>query len=96
MVLVDTVDVVAVPPGTVPLVPGEPLPDALPVALVSLLIGGPPPVSVAVVPDVELGVLWIVSVDPSVDSAGLRLHAATINRRAVMTNVFLMTSWCAM
>jgi len=41
----------------VPLVPVEPLPDALPVELVSVFTGAPPPVSVAVVPDVDVGVL---------------------------------------
>ena len=61
MPVVDVADVVVlivvVPPGIVPLVPVDPLPAAFPVALVSLLTGGPPPVSVAVVPDVDDGVL---------------------------------------
>jgi hypothetical protein len=46
--------VVDVPAGIVPVVPVDPLPEALPAALVSvalvlLVTGGPPPVSVAVV-----------------------------------------------
>jgi len=87
---------VDVPAGIVPLVPVEPLPEALPVALLSVWTGGPPPVSVAVVPDVELGVLWIVSVDPCVDSAGCRLQARHSSRSVTIANVLRMADWSAM
>jgi hypothetical protein len=88
--VVDVVD----PPVTVPVVL-VPLPAAFPVALVSLTTGVPPPVSVAVVPVVEVAVLWIVSVEPAVDSAGCRLHAAKIRSNPI-PKIFRMSWWSAM
>jgi hypothetical protein len=78
---------VEVPAGIVPLVP---------VALVSETTGVPPPVSVAVVAVVDDCVLWIVSVDPAVDSAGsLRPHAIQMSTTVKVSNRF-MPVWCAM
>jgi hypothetical protein len=81
--------------GCVPLVPLLPLPEALPVLLVSvaavvvveLVTGVPPPVSVAVVP-VDDG--WMVSVDPTLLSVGLRLQAAASRRAA--KRIFLIAN----
>jgi hypothetical protein len=50
------------------------------VVLVLVVVTGfPPPVSVAVVP-VVCGVDWIVSVDPTEVSVGLRLQVGTASR----------------
>lgn len=58
VVVVAPVEVmVEVPAGIVPLVPVEPLPEALPVLLLSVFTGSPAPVSVAVVPEVDVCVL---------------------------------------
>ena len=48
---------------------------ALPLEVVAVFVtGGPPPVSVAVVPDVPAVAGWSVSVEPAVLSFGARLH----------------------
>src|SRR4051795_2202957 len=79
---VDVVPVVEVPLVDVVLVAVPPLPSALPLEVVALFVtGAPVPVSVAVVP-VEVG--WMVSVEPVVVSAGLRLHAVQRSRMAMM------------
>ena len=89
----------AVPDGSVPLVPVLLLPEALPVleaavvvavvafVLVMLVTGAPPPVSVAVVPVVDG---WMVSLDPALLSGGFWPHAAAMASRA-MAIAFLMT-----
>jgi len=70
---------------TVPLVPVLPLPEALPVPVVLDTAGAPVPVSVAVVPlvDVVAGTGWTVSVDPTVLSAGFRLQQIIISASAI-------------
>jgi len=83
-VVVVTVEVAE---GIVPLVP---------VTLVSDTTGGPLPVSVAVVPVVDDCVVWIVSVDPAVDSAGsLRAHPIQMSTATRVSKCF-MPVWCAM
>src|SRR4051812_8525110 len=79
---VDVVPVVEVPLVDVVLVAVPPLPSALALDVVALFVtGAPVPVSVAVVP-VDVG--WMVSVEPVVVSAGLRLHAVQRSRMAMM------------
>jgi len=67
----DPVAAVPVDCITVPLVVVPPL-ASVPPAVLPFVTGAPVPVSVAVVP-VDGG--WIVSVEPTVLSAGFRLHA---------------------
>jgi hypothetical protein len=87
--VVPDVDVVllAVPLVVVPLVDVPPLPSALPLEVVALFVtGGPPPVSVAVVPDVPAVVGCSVSVDAARSSFGPRLHAV---QRATMAMIVM-------
>jgi hypothetical protein len=79
---VEVVPLADVPLVEVPFVDVPPLPSAFPLDVVAVFVtGAPVPVSVAVVPEV---VGWIVSVDPVVVSAGLRLHAMQRRKMAVM------------